>query len=202
MKSILTSIAAASLVATMAVAQPYHGRGLQFKPEAPASNAPASRGNHLLVYVITVGLEFGAIDLRSGAFLPIGPGLPANVGDGLIPGPRRSLLSLGFDGSLVAIDPATGKTSVVGPTGLGDCSTPASPCGPNSALWIGYFDRGLDIATFTGTEESSVRHIEDDHIYCVNRILTDPRRNTVDVATANGFGNEWAVRRHSQRSTS
>jgi outer membrane protein assembly factor BamB len=140
LKSILTSIAAASLVATMAVAQPYHGRGLQFKPEAPASNAPASRGNQLLVYVITVGLEFGAIDLRSGAFLPIGPGLPANVGDGLIPGPRRSLLSLGFDGSLVAIDPATGKTSVVGPTGLGDCSTPASPCGPNSALWIGYFD--------------------------------------------------------------
>ncbi|HTS64422.1 MAG TPA: hypothetical protein VMH28_20505, partial [Candidatus Acidoferrales bacterium] len=73
-------------------------------------------------------------------FLPIGHALPANVGDGLIPGPRRSLLSLGFDGSLVAIDPATGKTSVVGPTGLGDCSTPASLCGPNSALWIGYFD--------------------------------------------------------------
>jgi outer membrane protein assembly factor BamB len=140
MKSILTSIAAASLAATLAVAQPPHGRGLPFKPEARASNAPASRGNRLLVYVITVNFEFGAIDLGSGAFLPIGPGLPANVGDGLIPGPRTSLLSLGFDGSLVAIDPATGKTSVVGPTGLGDCSTPASPCGPNSANWIGYFD--------------------------------------------------------------
>jgi hypothetical protein len=140
MKSILTSLAAASLVATLAVAQPYHGRGLPFNPEARASNAPASRSNRLLVYVITIGFEFGAIDLSSGAFLPIGPGLPANVGDGLIPGPRTSLLSLGFDGSLVAIDPAAGKTSVVGPTGLGDCSTPASPCGPNSANLIGYFD--------------------------------------------------------------
>jgi outer membrane protein assembly factor BamB len=140
MKSILTSIAAASLAATLAVAQPPHGRGLPFKPGARASNAPPSRGNRLLVYVITVNFEFGAIDLGSGAFLPIGPGLPANVGDGLIPGTRKSLLSLGFDGSLIAIDPATGKTSVVGPTGLGDCSTPVSPCGPNSANWIGYFD--------------------------------------------------------------
>ena len=28
-------------------------------------------------------------------------------------------------------DPVTGKTSVVGATGLGDCSTPVSACGPN-----------------------------------------------------------------------
>jgi hypothetical protein len=47
------------------------------------------------------------------------------------------LLSLGFDGNLIAIDPVTGQTSVVGATGLGDCSTPVSACGPNSALWIG-----------------------------------------------------------------
>jgi outer membrane protein assembly factor BamB len=140
MKSVLTSIAAATLLATLATGQPYRGRGLPFRLEARPSNTPASPGNRLLVYVITVGFEFGAIDLGSGAFLPIGPGLPGNVGDGLVPGPRTSLLSLGFEGNLVAIDPATGTTSVVGPTGLGDCSTPASPCGPNSALWIGYFD--------------------------------------------------------------
>src|SRR5690349_3834641 len=88
MKSILTSIAAAGLLATMAAAQPYHGRGLPLRLEGRASNGPASPGNRLLVYVITVGFEFGAIDLGSGAFLPIGPGLPGNVGDGLIPGPR------------------------------------------------------------------------------------------------------------------
>lgn len=140
MKSILTSLAAASLAATLAIAQPYHGRGLTFQPEVRGSNVPVAHGKNLLTYVITVGLEFGAIDLSSGAFLPIGPGLPGNVGDGLIPGPGTSLLSLAFDGNLVAIDPATGKTSVVGPTGLGDCTTPASPCGPHAALWLGYFD--------------------------------------------------------------
>ena len=140
MKSILTSIAAISLLATLAGAQPYHGRGLPIRPNARPAGAPASPGNRLLVYGITVGFEFGVIDLGSGAFIPIGPGLPGNVGDGLISGPGTSLLSLGFDGNLMAIDPATGKASVVGPTGLGDCSTPASPCGPNAALWIGYFD--------------------------------------------------------------
>jgi hypothetical protein len=140
MKSTLTSIAAGSLLAALAVAQPYYGRGLPLKLEARASKAPAPPGKRLLAYVITVGFEFGAIDLGTGAFLQIGPGLPGNVGGGLIPGPRTSLLSLGFDGSLIAIDPATGNTSVVGPTGLGDCSTPASPCGPNSANVIGYFD--------------------------------------------------------------
>jgi hypothetical protein len=68
------------------------------------------------------------------------PDLPADVGDGLVQGPDRSLLNLGFDGKLIAIDPVTGQTSVIGDTGLGDCSTPTSPCGPDSANWIGLFD--------------------------------------------------------------
>lgn len=56
------------------------------------------------------------------------------------PSPSGSSLaqsSLGFTGNLDAIDPVTGKTSVVGPTGLGDSSTLTSPCGPDSANWIG-----------------------------------------------------------------
>ena len=73
------------------------------------------------------------------------------------------------------------------PSMLADSNISALSFDPEGRLWIGYFDRGLDIVTFTGTEGSSARHIEDDHIYCVNRILTDPRRNTVDVATANGL---------------
>src|SRR5215831_3071945 len=140
MKSILSSIAAASLLATVAMAQSSHGRSLPFRSEARASGAPVSPDNSRLVYAVTAFFQFGALDLGSGAFLPIGPGLPGTVGDGLIAGPRTSLLSLGFDGNLAAIDPATGTTSVVGATGLGDCTTPASPCGPNSANWLGYFD--------------------------------------------------------------
>ena len=52
-------------------------------------------------------------------------------------------------------------------------------------LWIGYFDRGIDIL-----EQGSarpVKHIEDDVLFCVNRIKEDPQQGTVAVATANGL---------------
>jgi len=118
MTTILTSIAAGSLLAVLAVAQPASAR-------------------HSLVYVITGSPQFGAVDLHSGTFLPIGPSLPPEVGGGLVQGPGKTLLTLGFSGNLVSIDPVTGIASVVGPTGLGDCTTPNSPCGPNSANGIG-----------------------------------------------------------------
>lgn len=51
-------------------------------------------------------------------------------------------------------------------------------------LWVGYFDRGLDILPGTGGEAV---HIENEHVFCVNRIVEDPRRGAVAVATANGL---------------
>ena len=51
-------------------------------------------------------------------------------------------------------------------------------------LWIGYFDRGLDVLDLT---TQRAQHVEDDHVFCVNRIVSDPLRQTVDVATANGL---------------
>src|SRR5689334_12157606 len=102
-----------------------------------AGDIPASASHSLLVYVITGNSQFGAVDLHSGKFLPIGPALPTEVGGGLAQGPGKALLTLGFSGNLIGIDPVTGSSSVVGRTGLGDCTTPASPCGPNSANGIG-----------------------------------------------------------------
>jgi hypothetical protein len=135
MKTILTSIATGSLLAMLAVAQPQ--RSIE---DALLHQAKASASHSLLVYVITGSSQFGAVDLHSGTFLPIGPALPPEVGGGLVQGLGNALLSLGFSGNLVAIDPVTGITSVVGRTGLGDCTTPASPCGPNSANGIGRFE--------------------------------------------------------------
>jgi hypothetical protein len=141
MKTILTSVLVGGLLTTFAVAQqPSHifGRpGVMNSVEQRESQTPAAATPSLMVYAINIAFQFGAVDLRSGAFLPIGPGLPPDVGDGLVQGLGTSLLSLGFDGNLISIDPVTGKTSVVGATRLGDCSTPVSACGPNSALWIG-----------------------------------------------------------------
>ena len=52
-------------------------------------------------------------------------------------------------------------------------------------LWVGYFDRGLDIAA--GPELDRVIHIEDDQLFCINRIVPDPYREALVVATANGM---------------
>ena len=117
MKTILTSVLVGSLLTTLALAQqPSHGFGrreLVHNLERRTSQTANPATPNLMAYAINIAFEFGAVDLRSGAFLPIGPGLPSDVGDGLVQGHGRSLLSLGFDGNLVAIDPVTGLTSVV-----------------------------------------------------------------------------------------
>ena len=88
------------------------------------------------VYVIGDGGQFGTITLSTGSFTPIGPGISVGTG-GLVRGPGGALLSLGFNGDLNSINPATGPLSAIGATGLGDCSLPSSPCGSNSANIIG-----------------------------------------------------------------
>ena len=51
-------------------------------------------------------------------------------------------------------------------------------------LWTGYFDRGLDILE-PGLDRAT--HVEDDHVFCVNRIVEDRARGIMAVATANGL---------------
>ncbi len=100
-----------------------------------ADRAPAGRSG--LVYVIAGRtLQFGALDLSNGMFLPIGHGLPPDAGGGLVQGLGTSLLTLTFRGYLDAIDPFTGSWSEVGKTGLGDCSAPGS-YDPNCANVMG-----------------------------------------------------------------
>ena len=67
---------------------------------------------------------------------------------------------------------------------LSDRNIAALAFAPDGRLWIGYFDHGLDIVNIDGQK---AEHVEDDHIFCVNRIVADLARNTMDVATANGL---------------
>ncbi|HLM99696.1 MAG TPA: hypothetical protein VK335_10465 [Bryobacteraceae bacterium] len=79
----------------------------------------AYAGENKAVYVVTGAQQFGIVDLETGAFKAIGPGTPEIDAD-LVHGPNGTLYSLGtFTGSLVSIDPETGATTVIGPTGLG-----------------------------------------------------------------------------------
>ena len=54
----------------------------------------------------------------------------------------------------------------------------------NGRLWVGYFDRGLDILD-SGLEQAT--HHENDTLFCVNRIVAEPDATRTAVATANGL---------------
>jgi len=54
----------------------------------------------------------------------------------------------------------------------------------NGRLWIGYFDRGLDVVD-AGLEHAV--HFEDDALFCINRIVADVEGSRTAVATANGL---------------
>lgn len=136
MKQIMNSLVVGSLLATLAFAQPTRPRN---------DHASSETNRNPLVYALTNNPQtgaagFGAVHVGSGAFVPIGSTLPSDLGHALAPTRRGSLLSMAFSGKLYAIEPRTGAASVVGATGLGDCTTPSSPCGPNSAVTLGLLD--------------------------------------------------------------
>ena len=70
-----------------------------------------------------------------------------------------------------------------GPTLMADRNV-ASLAIAAGRLWIGYFDRGLDVADL-GLEQAV--HREDDTLFSVNRIVADPEHARTAVATANGL---------------
>jgi ligand-binding sensor domain-containing protein len=51
-------------------------------------------------------------------------------------------------------------------------------------LWIGYFDRGLDVLD-AGLEHAV--HHQSDTLFCINRIVADTQHGRTAVATANGL---------------
>jgi ligand-binding sensor domain-containing protein len=66
---------------------------------------------------------------------------------------------------------------------LSDRNVSALAADTTGRLWVGYFDHGLDLMAADGR----ATHIEDEHVFCVNRIFLDEKAGTVDVATANGL---------------
>lgn len=71
---------------------------------------------------------------------------------------------------------------------LSDGNISALAADARGRLWVGYFDHGLDIVENIDLEQRrSTRHIEDDHLFCINRILPNARSETTAVATANGL---------------
>jgi len=86
--------------------------------------------------------------------------------------------------SAFALEATDARGSVDSAATLTDGNISALASGPDGRLWVGYFDRGLDIVSASGERTA---HLEDDNLFCINRIALDPRRGTMAVATANGL---------------
>jgi hypothetical protein len=80
---------------------------------------------------------FGAIDLKTGAFHQVGQNAPPEGLFGLVGGDNGTLIALTYASNLERFNPATGLTTLIGATGLDDCGTVTSPCGPTSGATIG-----------------------------------------------------------------
>lgn len=69
-------------------------------------------------------------------------------------------------------------------TGLRDRNVAAVYVDSSSHVWIGYFDRGLDLLD---SAFERVMEVESDEIFCVNRIKAARDEGATAVATANGL---------------
>jgi ligand-binding sensor domain-containing protein len=70
------------------------------------------------------------------------------------------------------------------PAVLNDRNISALAADSAGRVWVGYFDRGLDILQ---ADLGQARHVEDARVFCVNRILPDGKTGRTAVATANGL---------------
>ena len=94
------------------------------------------------VYVDSAAVDgsaafFGTIDLKTGAFHQVGQDAPPEGLFGLVGGNNGTLIALTYASNLERFNPTTGLTTLIGATGLDNCATAMSPCGPTSGSTIG-----------------------------------------------------------------
>lgn len=116
-----------------------------------------------------IAVDFEPRPISVEQFLTIGDNRYALLSDGL--------LKQGQDGSWRRILGG-------GSSDLADSNVSALLAASDGRLWIGYFDRGMDVVPATG---GKTEHVENEHVFCVNRIVEDARHGAVAVATANGL---------------
>jgi ligand-binding sensor domain-containing protein len=110
---------------------------------------------------------------------PSGPNVTTLIASG------DAVFGLSHGSLLRRMDAGTWQTVLAAPPQtVADSNVTALEFSVDGRLWIGYFDRGLDVLDLT---TSRAQHLEDDHLFCVNRIIADPVCHTMNVATANGL---------------
>ncbi len=140
-------------------------------------------GETLLVATVDQGVHEVSLAPRSS---PRGPPMDAELSAAGFFAVGEQVLAVG-DGGVLRHERGGSWARVgssVGAQGLTARNVTALQFSDDGRLWVGYFDRGLDVLDL---QTQRVEHVEDDHVFCVNRIVGDPLRGTVDVATANGL---------------
>ena len=149
------------------------------------ANALLVRGQRLLVGTLDEGtLEVPLTSQGSRPLEPRGEQLPGEV-ERLI-ADRDRCFALTGDGFFALDEHAAGWRQIIASenSSLADRDVSALAFDAAGRLWVGYFDRGLDILP-AGAERAT--HVENDHVFSVNRIVYDRRNDGMDVATANGL---------------
>jgi ligand-binding sensor domain-containing protein len=153
------------------------------------ANSLFVRGNRLLVGT----LDEGVVEVPLEAARPRGPRLESKGLGDLEDVAVHRLIEIGgapyalaLDG-LYQLDAKAGEPRQVldrEAAVLTDRNISALNVDSAGRLWVGYFDRGLDILE---PSLARARHIEDEHVFCINRIVESPEKGLTAVATANGL---------------
>jgi hypothetical protein len=109
-----------------------------------------------LVYVVNGSQQFGTINLTTGAFQQVGPTVSEPGYFGLAAAPNGSLVTFAYSSNVYSINPSTGAPTLLGPSGLADCTTPSSPCGPTSNASLG----GLNGKTYATDFQNNLYRVD------------------------------------------
>jgi ligand-binding sensor domain-containing protein len=167
------------------VAEFQNGRFTRALAEGVFANALLALGSRLLVGTLEEGVI--PVELQTSVPRPVPSPrgmVPARIEQifqtesGVMAVARDRVYSLGASGD--SWRPVLQPESAM----LVDSHISALAADSAGRLWIGYFDRGLDVLD---SARSHSTHIENDAVYCVNRIAVEPGGARVAVATANGL---------------
>ena len=156
------------------------------------ARALASRGETLHVGTEDEGIV--DVPLRSRPASRPAPRVPALVTTEAAAPPVPILRLANLEGEVYAVaesaiyryDPAARQWRPVlsaGPSVMTDRNVAALALS-GGRLWIGYFDRGLDVVD--ASLEHAIHH-ESEALFCINRIVADTEHARTAVATANGL---------------
>lgn len=181
--SILVDGAAVFVGTPLGVAEIRAGNVTRVLAPGYLAQSLAIREGRLLVGTAEEGIVEAPLQAASGRARRIGQSCPrcsvsaffATPSELLAVTPDR-VLGVGADSPSAAL--------TAGSVSISDRNISALAFDRAGRLWIGYFDRGLDI---WDAAANSVRHIENERVFCVNRIVADADRGQVLVATANGL---------------